>query len=411
MPSRRLIEQMLDETVVFVLAGGTGERLMPLTHHRSKPEVVFGGKYRIIDFVLANCMHSGLGRIVVVPQYKHFTLGKHLSLGWSVFNPEKGEYLMFCPPQKGVSEGWWEGTADSIYHNLPIVAEDNPKYILIASGDAVYQADFRPVLQAHIEADAELTIMALPVDREIATARLGVLEIDETQQVVGFAEKPDNPKPIPGQLDFALSSMGIYIFNSSILVQELEKDIVNPNSEHDFGKDVIPKMVREKRRVFAYIFEDVEGQPKYWRDIGAIDAYYEANMDLLRPLPPFDLYNDPWFWRTRQKQLPSTKYTASAEISRGTIIGDGCVIDNCKIVHSIISPKVKIGRDVEIIDSIVMDGAIIGNGSKIHRAILDRHCVIPDNSVISAGTMNPEIYKIIDNIVVIPEIRQPWKGR
>lgn len=407
-PYQHDLEIALDEAVVFVMAGGESKRLRPLTDHRSKPEVVFGGKYRIIDFVLANCMHSGLNRIIVVPQYKHYTLGKHLSLGWNVFNPEKGEYLMFCPPQGGVSDDWYKGTADSIYHSLDIVAEENPKYIIVASGDAVYQMDYRPYLEAHVESGAELTIAAYPVARQAAIGNLGVLEIDANQQVQGFIEKPNQfeIKTLPDQSDMALSSMGIYIFNSKVLIEELQKDNLDIGSGHDFGVNVIPAMIRAKRRVFAYVFSG------YWRDVGTIDSYYEANMDLLAPVPPFDVYNDPWFWRTRQKQLPSTKYIGNVQITNGTIVGDGCLIEECCLDHSIISPKSRIGRGAKIIDSILMDGAEVGPDVEAYRTIMGRRGVAPAGAIIRFDTVDRNICHVTDSgIVVVPEIREPWLGR
>jgi glucose-1-phosphate adenylyltransferase len=398
------------DTVVVILAGGRGERLLPLTEHRAKPAVPFGGKYRIVDFVLSNCIHSGLNTIIFVPQYKYDSLLRHLDLGWDIFNPERGEYLRTVPPQMRVSEDWYQGTADAVYQNLYSLRAADPKYVLLLSADQVYRLDYREVLRLHVDKGAELTIAGVQVDKERARG-LGVMAIDEEHRVISFDEKPATPATLPGQPDQSLVSMAVYVFGSRTLVEQLQEDMADGGSSHDFGKDIIPRMVRNGRRVYAYMFRDSgTGQACYWRDIGTIDAYYETNMQLLDPEPPFDLYSSDW--RTIQRQLPSAKIVLKAQI-RESIIGEGCIIDRSTISRSILSPGVRVGANTQVTGSIVMDGVEIQEGARVVKAIIDRDNVIPAGSSIEAGKMSYRGSAEItaSGLVVIPRFIPQWRGR
>jgi glucose-1-phosphate adenylyltransferase len=398
------------DTVVVVLAGGRGERLLPLTKHRAKPAVPFGGKYRIVDFVLSNCIHSGLNTIIVVPQYKYDSLLRHLDLGWDIFNPERGEYLRTVPPQMRVSEEWYQGTADAVYQNLYSLRTADPRYVLLLSADQVYRLDYREVLRFHVDKGAELTIAGVQVGKETARG-LGVMAIDDEQRVVAFEEKPATPATLPGQPDQSLVSMAVYAFGSRTLVEQLEEDMADSSSSHDFGKDIVPKMVRNGRRVYAYMFRDsTTGQAGYWRDIGTIESYHETNMQLLDPEPVFDLYSSDW--RTIQRQLPSAKIVFKAQI-RASIIGEGCIIDEGTVSRSILSPRVRVGPNTQITDSIVMEGVEVQEGVRVVRAIIDEENVIPAGSSIEAGKMNyrGSAEVTASGIVVIPRFIPQWHGR
>ncbi len=398
------------DTVVVILAGGRGERLLPLTEHRAKPAVPFGGKYRIVDFVLSNCIHSGLNTIIFVPQYKYDSLLRHLDLGWDIFNPERGEYLRTVPPQMRVSEEWYQGTADAVYQNLYSLRTADPKYVLLLSADQVYRLDYREVLRFHVDKGAELTIAGVQVDKETARG-MGVMSIDDEQRVVAFQEKPAIPATLPSQPDQSLVSMAVYAFGSRTLVEQLDEDMADSSSSHDFGKDVVPKMVRNGRRVYAYMFRDsTTGQTGYWRDIGTIESYYETSMQLLDPEPPFDIYSADW--RTIQRQLPSAKIVFGAQI-RESIIGEGCIIDESTISRSILSPGVRVGPNTQISESIVMDGVEVQEGARIARAIIDRDNVIPAGSSIEAGKMDyrGSAEVTASGIVVIPRFIPQWRGR
>ncbi|WP_036828517.1 glucose-1-phosphate adenylyltransferase, partial [Photobacterium sanctipauli] len=304
---------MKEETVTVILAGGVGSRLSPLTDNRAKPAVPFGGKYRIIDFTLANCLHSGLRRILVLTQYKSHSLQKHLRDGWSIFNPELGEYITAVPPQMRTGESWYQGTADAIYQNLYLLKRSDAKYVVVLSGDHIYRMDYAPMLKQHKETGADLTVACMEVDKEEAKA-FGVMGVNERHQVQSFAEKPSEPQPLPNKPDVCLASMGIYIFSMDALESILEQDADNALSNHDFGKDIIPRLI-DGQGVYAYQFGGEEGrvtQDAYWRDVGTIDSFYQANMDLLAVEPPLDLYQQDWSIRTYEPQLPPARTVSSS---------------------------------------------------------------------------------------------------
>lgn len=419
-PERIEIEDAIKNTIALLLAGGYGKRLRPLTDEDCKPHIGFGGKWKLIDVVLNNLMHSQFGRIIMFPQYLFDRLEEHIDLGWGgIFRPERGEYLRFCSPREGTSDGYWTGTANSVFHNLDIVSREKPQYVLIAPADAIYKMDYRPFLQAHLRKRAKLTIAALQT--QITSAKdFGVLEVNSDQKIIGFEEKPVEPKPMPGKPEFALASMGLYIFDYKTLYNELMLDAANFRSNHDFGKNIIPSMVERGQEVYAYLFEDDNCLPGYWRDVGSLDAFYEANMDLLRDNPPFPLFDrgsDGWSWCTRRKQL-APPYFKSVQLEGNSIVAEGCVLDSCLIKGSIIFPKVRVARGAQVIDSIVMEGSQIGENSVINRSILDENSRIqagvridPDSDIGQILPIGEKNWVISEGgILVVSFPEEVWKG-
>ena len=357
----------MQDTLTIILAGGMGSRLSPLTDDRAKPAVPFGGKYRIIDFTLTNCLHSGLRKILVLTQYKSHSLQKHLRDGWSIFNPELGEFVTVVPPQMRGGGKWYEGTADAIYHNLWLLERSDAKHVIVLSGDHIYRMDYAEMLKDHIENEAKLTIASMDVPRNEASA-FGVLSTSESGMVETFTEKPSEPQAMPGNDERSLVSMGIYIFERETLTQALLEDAENALSSHDFGKDVIPKLIDESG-VYAYNFCSDRGRVAkdcYWRDVGTIDSFYQANMDLLEPVPPMNLYQPSWGIRTYEKQLPPARTVSSATGNEGifinSIIANGVVNSGGSVQHSIISPAVQIHDSATIVDSILFDEVEVGDG-------------------------------------------------
>jgi len=378
------MKEIAEKTVAIILAGGKGERLGPLTGHRAKPAVPFAGRYRLIDFVLSNCLHSGLSRIVPT-QYKSLSLTDHLDEWKHAFSIERGEFLKAVQPQGRTTSDLepYVGTADAVYENLYSVFRCRPELDLILAGDHVYKMDYRDLIFYHQKKRADSTIGTLETNDLELARRSGVLLVDENLQIVGFEEKPQNPKSIPGKSDTFLISMGIYVFNHKVMVEELTIDAKNPKSRHDFGKDVIPKMVADGRKVFAFPFKG------YWMDIGTVDAYYETQMDLVSLLPKFNIYEDKWPWLTFGKQWPPSKYVFDERI-KSSFICEGCIVDRGEICNSVISPGVKIGMDAQVINSVIMEGAIIESGTRIVKAIIDKKNIITQGSIIEAGNMKYE---------------------
>lgn len=374
------MEELLKKTLVIILAGGKGERLGPLTGHRAKPAVPFAGRFRMIDFVLSNCLYSGLFKILVPTQYRSSSLIDHIDEWKRNFVIERGEALKVVQPQGRTTPELepYLGTADAVYENLYSVERFNPELDLILAGDHVYKMDYRELIFSHLKNQAELTIAALETTDRDSAKRSGVLQTDKNNQIIGFEEKPQEPKSIPNKPDKFLISTGIYVFNHKILTEELISDAEDSESMHDFGSNIIPGMISKKKNVFAFPFKG------YWRDIGTIDAYYEAQMDLVSIMPEFNLYDDTWPWLTFGKQRPSTKFVFDERIKR-SIISEGCIIDRGEISGSILSPGVKVGMDSQIIDSIILEDVTIGAGTKIVRAIVDKGNLIPPNSNIEAG--------------------------
>ncbi|MDO8837147.1 MAG: glucose-1-phosphate adenylyltransferase [Vicinamibacterales bacterium] len=373
---------MFNDVLVIVLAGGVGERLSPLTRERAKPAVYFGGPYRIIDFVLSNCVNSGLRRVFIATQYKSLSLNRHIRQAWSVVSEELGEFIEILPPQKRVSDDWYLGTADAVFQNLYSIEREAPRYVVVLAGDHVYKMDYQKMVTFHIERGAGLTIAGIEVPRDEAT-RFGVLQVDADLRVVGFLEKPADPPAIPGTTDLALASMGIYVFDTAVLVEALNADRLR-NTSYDFGKDIIPALVGAADvPVFTYRFYDENRKSaKYWRDIGTLDAFYEANMDLVHVNPEFNLYDGSWPVRTYQPQAPPAKFVFAEEGSRcgqalDSVISAGCIISGSRVTGSILSPNVRVHSFCTIEDSILMPGVRVNRHARIRRAIIDRDVEIP----------------------------------
>jgi glucose-1-phosphate adenylyltransferase len=371
---------MSKNVLTFILAGGRGERLHPLTRDRAKPAVPFGGNYRIVDFTLSNCINSGLRRIFVLIQYKSFSLQKHILAGWDVVSTQLGEFIDVIPAQQRLGEDWYKGTADAIYQNIYAISDHNPDLVLILAGDHLYKMDYQKMIEAHTKAKADVTVSCVKMPKK-DSGMFGVIEVNKDGFIAGFQEKPQTPRTIPSDPDKIYASMGIYLFSRKVLQSELERDAVDVRSEHDFGKNIIPKMVAGKKKVLAYNFSE---QSNYWRDIGTRDAYYQANMDLVQPDPPFDLYDKTWPLRTYYSHYPPvlmrTLREGGNEIS-GTvvdsIIAPGCIIEGGRVESSVLSPLVTIRKHALVQDSVLMEGVVVGAGSQIKNAIIDKQVVIP----------------------------------
>ncbi|MBS0305254.1 MAG: glucose-1-phosphate adenylyltransferase [Proteobacteria bacterium] len=375
--------------LALVLAGGRGSRLMNLTDTRAKPAVYFGGKFRIVDFALSNCINSGIRRIGVVTQYKSHSLLRHLQRGWSFLNSEMNEFVDLLPAQQRIDEeSWYRGTADAVYQNEDIVAGYRPEYVVVLAGDHVYKMNYALMLADHVAMGRECTVGCIEVPRHEATA-FGVMAIDDERRVVDFVEKPADPPPMPGKPDRALASMGIYIFNARHLFRELDRDMADPESNHDFGRNIVPKMVRAGE-VAAHPFElscvgTKEGQSPYWRDVGTIDAYWDANIDLTATDPVLNLYDERWPIWTYQPQLPPAKFVHNQDDRRGqaieSLVSGGCIVSGTAY-RSVLFSEVRVHSYSSVNWAVLLPGVQIGRGARVHRAVLDRDCVIPDGMVI-----------------------------
>lgn len=400
----------MKNVLTFIMAGGKGERLFPLTKDRTKPAVPFGGVYRIIDFTLSNCINSGLRRIHVLTQYKSYSLTRHISRGWNVLNGELGEYIDAIPAQQRVDEHWYKGTADSIYQNIYAIEDEKPDYVLVLAGDHVYKMDYREMINLHIERKADLTIGVVEVSKEKARG-LGICKIDDSCKVEDIVEKPSPNATILNESKKIFASMGIYVFNRVLLDDILEKDARDKDSSHDFAKDIIPLMLKTGR-VFAFNFIDKKAdRPRYWRDVGDLDAYYEANMDLIKPVPEFNLYDKDWPYRTYQEQFgPSKTAFAAGDNNRqgmalNCLVSNGCIISGGKVQSSILSPNVRIDSFSEVEDSILMEGVEIEKEVKIKRAIIDKYVKISSGTKIGFNlALDKKNFTVTaSGIVVIPK--------
>lgn len=381
----------LKNVMAVILAGGKGTRLEPLTRDRAKPAVPFGGAYRIIDFALSNCLNSGLRKLLLLTQYKAISLDRHINDGWRrYFCTELGEFVTIIPPQQRIDEHWYQGTADAVYQNIYTLESSRPDYVLILAGDHIYKMNYRRMLDFHIENDADLTISALPVS--VAEARqFGVMEVDERNQIHGFSEKPADPQTMPGQSDLCLASMGIYVFSTRFLFEQLLNDANSKTSSHDFGKNIIPSVVKT-HRVFAYPFNDENRKSQaYWRDVGTLDAYFEANMDLIGVDPMLNLYDRNWPIRTLQHEFPPPKFvfgsTENGDAGRigmatDSIVCQGAIISGGRVERCIIGPQSRINSFAQVSDSILFDRVDVGRHAKIRRAIIDKNVVIPPGAEI-----------------------------
>ncbi len=373
------LSRLLRNTLVMVLAGGQGERLYPLTRERAKPAVPFGGFYRIIDFTLSNCLNSGLRRIYVLTQYKSDSLNRHVRLGWDIFNPSIGEYIETRPPQQRLSSEWYLGTAHAIYQNIYTLDEERPELVLILGGDHVYRMDYSRLLFAHHHAGADATVACVERPLQEAAGRLGVVSVDSQMKVGKLTEKPPEPSPLPGRSDVCLCSMGIYVFDTETLVHRTIED-AKRESSHDFARDVLPAMIADGDYVQAVSFEG-----GYWRDIGTLDAYWAANMDLVRVEPRFNLYDAKWPIRSRAVSRPPAKVvfaggnTPRTEV-HNSLIANGAIVSGARVYESILGADVRIEVGSRVERSIIMDGTTIGRNCTIRKAILDKDNCIPDNA-------------------------------
>ncbi len=375
---------LVSDTLTLILAGGQGERLSPLTKDRSKPAVPFGGAYRIIDFTLSNCINSGLRQIYVLTQYKSYSLDKHLQRGWNIFSYESGEFCYRIPPQHRVGQKWYTGTADAVYQNIYLLENRRPHYVLILSGDHIYRMDYASMLKHHAGHDGCLTLSAAVVPKAGAD-QFGILEVDENWQVIGFEEKPSEPKTIPGDPDHCLVNMGVYIFDTNELVRELCLDVKQTDSHHDFGKNIIPSLVSQGQ-VHAFPFRDPAtlGQA-YWRDIGTLDSYYETSMELVSREPQFELYDPKWVFRAWQPPVPPFKsvhgFTEDGNLPgrvEDSIVGGGTIISGGNVVRSIVGRGVRVNSFSRITDSILMDDVTVGRYAELKRCIIDKDVIIPE---------------------------------
>ncbi len=373
----------LKDTVAMLMAGGVGNRLYPLTRDRAKPAVPFGALYRIIDFTLSNCLNSGVHRIYVLTQYRSFSLHRHVREAWGpLFNLIRGEYIELIPPQQRVVGDWYRGTADAIFQNIYLLEQERPKHVLILSGDHIYRMDYAAMLRQHVESGAALTIACIEVPLAEAT-RMGVMEVDAADRIIGFEEKPPQPKPTPTDPNTALASMGVYIFNTNDLVRVLSED-ARTDSAHDFGKNIIPSMVDRGQNVHGFRFRSAQtGQPGYWRDIGTMESLYAANMDLLEVTPPFDLYDREWPIHTRIWTAPPARTVHSVEeqgrigMAVESLLAPGSIVSGGRVRRSLLSPHVRVNSFSEVTDSILFSGVDIGRHAKVRRAIIDKHVKVP----------------------------------
>jgi len=400
------------QTLVCLLAGGQGERLYPLTRDRAKPAVPFGGIYRIIDITLSNCINSDLRHIFVLTQYKALSLNRHIRESWYILAHDLGEFVQILPPMKRVGESWYQGTADAVYQNLYSIGSEPAKYVLILSGDHVYKMNYQLMLQQHVDSAAELTIATIEFALAEAS-RFGVVEVDSQDRIMGWQEKPTDPKPSAHHPDKCNVSMGIYCFNRDLLLDCLAADAEDAASSHDFGKDVVPRLIREQRRVYSYNFVDEnKKEAQYWRDIGTIEAYYEANMDLVAVSPVFNLYDKAWPLRTYQRQYPPAKFVFADQqrmgIALDSIVSQGAIISGGHVTNSIVSPDVRINSFSDVDRSILFAHVDIGRHSRIRNAIIDRHIKIPEYTEIGYDLeADRKKYHVTETgiIVVVPEQR------
>ncbi len=405
-------------TLALVLAGGQGSRLKDLTRWRAKPAVSFGGKYRIIDFPLSNCVNSGIRKIGVLTQYKAHSLIRHLIQGWSFMRAEVGEFVEILPAQQRTGERWYEGTADAIFQNIDIIYRHDPDYVLILGGDHIYTMDYAPMLERHVESGADLTIGTIEVSLEEAKG-FGVMSVNEDWQITKFTEKPVNPEPMPNCSDKALASMGIYVFSKEFLFDQLIKDAEKSSSSHDFGKDIIPSVI-EHCKVMAYPFIDKDGNPGYWRDVGTVDSFWEANMDLCSIEPQLNLYDRHWPIWTYQGQFPPAKFIFDDDDRRGeaidSITAGGCVISGARVKRSLVSTGCRVNSYSLVKDSVVLPSCNIGRHCVIQNAVLDKGCEVPPNTEIGVDLEadKERFYVSKEGIVLVtPEAlgQEPFKRR
>ncbi len=403
----RYVSALTKDTMALVLAGGRGSRLKELTDWRAKPSVYFGGKFRIIDFPLSNCVNSGIRQIGVLTQYKAHSLIRHLVNGWSHFKREFGETVEIMPASQRYSENWYLGTADAIYQNLDIIRGMGAKYILILSGDHIYKMDYGPMIAQHVESGAKMTVSCIETSVEEAAGAFGVMEVDETFRVRDFKEKPENPAEVPGKPGKTLASMGNYVFDTDFLLDLVEADAKNKESTHDFGNDIIPAIIAD-HKVYAYRFRAPNQDEKaYWRDVGTLDSFWEANMEMLQTTPALNLYDQTWPIWTYQAQLPSAKFVFNDENKVGmalqSVVSAGCIISGARVERSLLFSNVKVEVHSDVQDSVLLPNVTIDNNCKIRKAIIDRGCHIPEGTVIGYDheADRKAGFRVTDNGVVL----------
>jgi len=378
---RRYLSRLTRGTLAIIMAGGRGERLKHLTEDRCKPATPFGGKFRIIDFALSNCVNSGIRQISVLTQYKAHSLIQHIQRGWGYLRGEFGEFVEIIPAQQRRGEEWYMGTADALWQNMDIIRAHRPLHVLVLAGDHIYKMDYGPMIGFHVEKEADITVGVVEVP--VARAReFGVLGVDESNRVLNFMEKPRDPPPMPGRPDVALASMGIYVFNPRLLERLLRADAEDPASAHDFGKNVIPQAI-DNLRVFAYPFEDVRTKAQnYWRDVGTVDAYYEANMELVQVSPELNIYDEQWPIWTYQEQLPPAKFVFDDPDRRGaaidSMVSGGCIISGSRVAHSLLFSNVRVHDYSQVEGAVILPRVRVGERCVIRRAIIDSNSLIPD---------------------------------
>ncbi|HKU13438.1 MAG TPA: glucose-1-phosphate adenylyltransferase [Steroidobacteraceae bacterium] len=382
-PARRFVSRITRHTLAVIMAGGRGERLKHLTDHRCKPATPFGGKFRIIDFVLSNCVNSGIRRISIMTQYKAHSLVQHIQRGWGYLRGEFDEFVEVIPAQQQLGNFWYRGTADSLYQNLQIIRLHHPRHVLVLAGDHIYKMDYGPMLAAHVEKRADITVGVVEVPREQATA-FGVMSVDADYRITKFSEKPKDPEGIPGRPDHALGSMGIYVFKANLLYRLLEEDAKRPDTNHDFGRNIIPNALGSLK-VFAYPFTDSNTRVQhYWRDVGTVDAFYEANMELVHVDPELNIYDESWPIWTYQRQYPPAKFVLDEAGRRGmavnSMVSGGCIISGAHVNQSLLFSNVRIDERSYLERAVIFPDVRIGAGSIIKRAIVDTGAVVPPDT-------------------------------
>jgi glucose-1-phosphate adenylyltransferase len=404
------INQLANDTLVMLLAGGQGSRLHELTESRAKPGLEFGGGYRIIDFPLSNCVNSGFKKIGVVTQYKSQSLIRHLISGWAKFNQNFGEFIELMPASQQTSQDWYRGTADSLFQNIEFIKSVMPKYVLVLSGDHIYKMDYRHMLEKHVNSGADMTVSCIEVPIKEAAGQFGVMNVDANDRVQSFEEKPIHPQGLPDAPSYALASMGNYIFNTDFLIEYLQQDALDHQSAHDFGTDIIPKLLQHEN-IQAFRFRDLikDGTP-YWKDVGTLDNYWKANMTLLDTQPPINLDDSSWPIWGASSGLPPVKFVSGKSASKGNIsdslLATGCVVHPCTITRSLIFENVKISSETVIVESILLPNTKVGTNVVIKRAVIDRNCNIPDNMQIGVDVrddLNRRFRISKDGVVLITQ--------
>jgi glucose-1-phosphate adenylyltransferase len=405
-PSTRYISNLTRDTYALILAGGRGSRLHELTNWRAKPALYFGGKFRIIDFPLSNCINSGIRRVGVVTQYKSHSLIRHLVRGWGHFKKELGESVEILPASQRFSESWYEGTADAVFQNIDIIRDELPKYVMILSGDHIYRMDYGNLLAKHAETGAKMTVCCMPVPIAEAAGAFGVMSVDENMKIIGFEEKPEHPTPLPYDSTKTLASMGNYIFDTEFLFDHLKQDSEKSDSDRDFGKDIIPEIMKTED-VYAYAFDESDQEEAYWRDVGTLDSYWEANMELVSPVPALNLYDKKWPIWTYQEQLPPAKFVWEQDNRRGSainsVVSGGCIISGATVRQTVCFSNVRVHSYSDVEESVLLPDVEVMRNCRIRRAIIDRGCIIPEGTTIGHSREDDisRGFRVTENDVVL----------